>query len=113
MLYEVITEAFEKAKIVGPEGIVWHRTGDLGRLDADGYLWIVGRVHNVIRRRGAFVYPVRAEIVLKKLPFVSMGAFLGMPDAFLGERAVCVVVPYRDDAARHGDWEKEIHRIFV
>jgi acyl-CoA synthetase (AMP-forming)/AMP-acid ligase II len=106
-------EAFEKAKIVGPDGIVWHRTGDLGRLDADGYLWIVGRIHNVIRRGGGFVHPVRAELVLKKLPFVSMGAFLGMPDALLGERAVCVVVPYRDDAARHGDWEKEIHRIFA
>ena len=106
-------EAFEKTKIVGPDGIVWHRTGDLGRLDADGYLWIVGRVHNVIRRGGGLVYPVRAEIMLKKLPFVSMGAFLGMPDASLGERAVCVVVPNKDDTARHGDWEKEIHRIFA
>ena len=67
----------------------------------------------MIRRGGGLVYPVRAEIMLKKLPFVSMGAFLGMPDASLGERAVCVVVPCKDDTARHGDWEKEIHRIFA
>jgi len=45
-------EAFKKSKIKDHHDIVWHRTGDLARIADDGYVWIVGRVHNVIGRKG-------------------------------------------------------------
>lgn len=106
-------EAFKRAKIRDERGVVWHRTGDLGRIDEKKYLWIVGRVHNAIQRGGQYVFPVRAEIILKKLKFVKVAAFLGMPDAKLGERTVAVIVP--ENAAsldsHQAEWKKETLRI--
>jgi acyl-CoA synthetase (AMP-forming)/AMP-acid ligase II len=106
-------EAFARAKIVDHEGVVWHRTGDLGRLDEQGRLRIVGRIHNVISRQGKHLFPVRAEILLKRLPFVQQSAFLSLPDANLGERAVCVVTPKTAEPSQHVTWEEEIRRIFA
>ncbi|MDP7010216.1 MAG: AMP-binding protein [Verrucomicrobiota bacterium] len=83
--------AFCRTKICDADGTVWHRTGDLARLDANGFLWMVGRVHNVIQRDGQYVFPVRAEMVLQKLPFVRQAAYLGLPDTKLQERTACVV----------------------
>ena len=83
-------EAFFKAKIKDENGVVWHRTGDLGRVDEKGNLWLVGRVHNAINRGGKYQFPVRAEIILKKLEFVEKAAFLGMPDDELGEKTYAV-----------------------
>ncbi|MBN1669537.1 MAG: AMP-binding protein [Kiritimatiellae bacterium] len=81
-------DAFQRAKIVDADGQVWHRTGDMCRLDEDGRLWVVGRVHNVIRRKDDVLFPVKPEILMKRLPFVQAAAYLGMPDTELGERAV-------------------------
>ncbi|MEK6705641.1 MAG: AMP-binding protein [Bdellovibrionota bacterium] len=108
-------EAFTRAKILDVDGTVWHRTGDLGRIDKNGYLWIVGRVHNAIQRKGRYCFPVRAEIVLKKLQFVKVAAYLGMEDRALGEKTICAVVPH--DLSKIGDtdaesrWAEEIRRI--
>jgi acyl-CoA synthetase (AMP-forming)/AMP-acid ligase II len=85
-------EATEQNKI--PDGdLVWHRTGDLGRWDEKGRLWMVGRVHNAIVRGERSYFPVKAEIILKDLPFVKHGAFVGVPDAALGERTAACYVP--------------------
>ena len=70
-------EAFFKAKIKDENGVVWHRTGDLGFLDSKNNLWIVGRVHNAIKRNHVWYFPVKAEIILKKFPFIHRAAFLG------------------------------------
>lgn len=87
-------EAFERAKIVDVNGTtIWHRTGDLVRIDKDGYFWIVGRVHNAIKRDGIYLFPVRAEVVLKKLSFVIQAAYLGVPDSKIDEQAVVVIEP--------------------
>jgi olefin beta-lactone synthetase len=83
-------EAFFRAKIRDERGVVWHRTGDLGRVDEQGNLWLVGRVHNAIKRGDTYAFPVRSEIIMKKLPFVKLCAYLGVEDATLGERTVCV-----------------------
>ncbi len=105
-------EAFYRAKIRDENGVVWHRTGDLGRVDKTGDLWLVGRVHNAINRDGRYQYPVRAEIILKKLNFVDKPAFLGIPDPKLGEKTVAVytsqTTPQREQLAQ---WESEIRRI--
>jgi len=85
--------AFKRAKIMDENGTVWHRTGDLGRLDEKGNLWIVGRVHNAINRGGKYCFPVRAELIMKKLGTTQYAAYLGVPDEKLGEKTVAVIVP--------------------
>lgn len=103
--------AFHRTKIREKDGTVWHRTGDLARLDERDYLWIVGRVHNMISRLDQQLYPVPAEIILNRCAFVKKGAFLGMPDTRLGERTAVAVefcAGLRDQAGSI----KEILRLF-
>ncbi len=61
------------------------RTGDLGRLDADGYLWITGRAKDLIIRGGHNIDPAIIEEALASHPAVAMAAAIGQPDAFAGE----------------------------
>ena len=110
-------EAFSRAKIVDTDGTIWHRTGDLIRLDKEGYFWIVGRVHNAIQRAGTYVFPVRAEVVLKKLPFVAQAAYLGIPDPNLGEKTI-VVIEFKDKTLllkydNIKTWELKIRDLFA
>jgi len=105
-------EAFRKSKIVDQDGSVWHRTGDLGRLDKGGNLWIVGRIHNVIERGGRYFFPVRAEVILKRLAFVENGAFLGLPDPALVARNA-VVLQLRQDATLDGTAIAEAKRLLA
>lgn len=80
-------EAFKSTKIKEVNGKIWHRTGDVGVLDEQGRLWLVGRVHNTIVRANEYLFPVHAEILLKRLDFVRQAAFLGIEDSRLGEKA--------------------------
>jgi acyl-CoA synthetase (AMP-forming)/AMP-acid ligase II len=66
-------------------------TGDLGEIDADGYLHIRDRKSLLIVRGGANVYPAEVERVLLEAPGVAACAVLGVPDERLGERVVAVV----------------------
>ncbi|RKY39316.1 MAG: hypothetical protein DRP76_03535 [Candidatus Omnitrophota bacterium] len=91
-------DAFKKTKIQEKSGKIWHRTGDVGVLDNENRLWLVGRVHNTIVRAGDYLFPVQAEILLKRLPFVRQAAFLGIEDAKLGEKA-CVVISLKEGAS--------------
>ena len=84
-------QADRATKIKEDDGKIWHRTGDVGFLDEQNQLWIVGRVHNCILRAQQYLYPVQAEILLKKLAFVRQAAFLGIENSQLGEKAVAVV----------------------
>jgi acyl-CoA synthetase (AMP-forming)/AMP-acid ligase II len=90
--------AVAATKIIEPDGTLWHRTGDLCKLDEENRIWIVGRVHNAIQRGGRLLFPVKAEIVMKQLPFVANAAYVGLPDAALGERAVAVYTLREDHA---------------
>ena len=91
-------DAFKRTKIQEKSGKIWHRTGDVGVLDNENRLWLVGRVHNTIVRAGDYLFPVQAEILLKRLPFVRQAAFLGIEDAKLGEKA-CVVISLKEGAS--------------
>jgi non-ribosomal peptide synthetase component E (peptide arylation enzyme) len=73
------------------------RTGDLGRLDADGYLTITGRLKDVIIRKGENISAKEVEDHLFAHPKVADVAVIGLPDAERGER-VCAVVVSRDAA---------------
>jgi acyl-CoA synthetase (AMP-forming)/AMP-acid ligase II len=103
-------EAVKRTKITDANGNVWHRTGDLGYLDETGNLWLVGRVHNVILHASGYQYPVRAEMVLRKLPFVEKAAFLGMPQDDGFEACWCVVQT-KVDAPDEKKCHSEIKRI--
>ncbi len=70
---------------------VWHRTGDGGRVDADGRLWLLGRVASMVRRAGEVHWSLPAELRALEHPRVRHAAYLGVPDAALGERALLCV----------------------
>ena len=61
------------------------RTGDLGRIDADGYLWITGRAKDLIIRGGHNIDPATIEEALAGHPAVAFVGAIGQPDAFAGE----------------------------
>ncbi|HWN33660.1 MAG TPA: fatty acid--CoA ligase family protein, partial [Pseudonocardia sp.] len=70
----------------------WLRTGDLGRLDEDGYLYLTGRLKNIIIRGGFNVVPEEVEAALADDPSVREAVVLGVPDERLGELPVALVV---------------------
>jgi len=74
----------------------WLHTGDVGRLDEDGYLTIVDRVKDMIIRGGENIYPKEIEAALYGLPDVLEAAVVGRPDAILGEIPVAYVHLYPD-----------------
>jgi malonyl-CoA/methylmalonyl-CoA synthetase len=74
----------------------WFKTGDLGTLDGDGYLEIVGRAKDLIISGGYNVYPKEIELVLDSFAGVAESAVIGLADDDLGEAVVAVVVPAPD-----------------
>ncbi|MBX6387410.1 MAG: AMP-binding protein [Frankia sp.] len=77
-----------------PDG--WFRTGDIARIDEDGFVWIEGRVSDMINRGGLKVFPGEVEEVIRLLPQVADAAVVGVPDDRLGE------VPWAFVVARPG-----------
>ena len=73
----------------------WHHTGDMGRLDEDGFLWFVGRKaeKELIKPGGENVYPVEVEKVVLEHPNIQEVSVIGVPDPKFGEgiKAVCVL----------------------
>lgn len=67
------------------------RTGDLGRLDAEGFLWIEGRVSDMVNRGGLKIVPQEVEAELRRHPAVADACVAGVPDARLGEVPVAWV----------------------
>jgi fatty-acyl-CoA synthase len=63
----------------------WLDSGDLGRLDADGYLWLTGRSKDLIIRGGHNIDPIVIEEALVRHPAVETAAAVGLPDAYAGE----------------------------
>jgi crotonobetaine/carnitine-CoA ligase len=70
----------------------WFLTGDLGRLDAEGWLYFVDRKRDVIRRGGENVSSVAVEKVLREHPAVAEAAVIGVPDPVLGQEIMAYVV---------------------
>ena len=70
----------------------WFRTGDIARVDGDGFLWIEGRVSEMINRGGLKVHPAEVEEVLRTSPEITDAAVVGVPDDRLGEVPVAFVV---------------------
>jgi malonyl-CoA/methylmalonyl-CoA synthetase len=68
------------------------RSGDVGLIDADGYLRIVGRAKDLIITGGYNVYPREIEDEIERIPGVAESAVVGLPDADFGEAAAAVVI---------------------
>lgn len=70
----------------------WFKTGDLGLIDADGYVEIVGRSKDLIISGGLNVYPKEIELLLDSLPGIAESAVIGVADPDFGEAVIAVVV---------------------
>ncbi len=88
--YEFEPEATALAKIQDPRGGFWHRMGDLGRVDSDGELWLVGRKSQRIESAKGLVCPVPIENVLDQHEYVRRSAVVGV-GARGSERPIAVV----------------------
>ena len=85
----------EETKSAIREG--WFFSGDIGRMDEDGFLFIVDRVKDMIAVGGLKVFPAEVERVLQDHPSVSESAVIGVPDEVLGERVVAYLVGASSD----------------
>jgi fatty-acyl-CoA synthase len=70
----------------------WLHTGDLGRFDEDGFLYIAGRAKDMIVSGGEKIYPLEVERLIKQFPGVRECALVGIPDREWGESVLAVVV---------------------
>jgi acyl-CoA synthetase (AMP-forming)/AMP-acid ligase II len=70
----------------------WFRTGDLGSLDEDGYLFLTGRIKSLINRGGEKISPEHVENILAGCPGVAEAAVFAIPDATYGQRVGAAVV---------------------
>ena len=78
------------AETMGEDG--WLRTGDIVRMDADGYVWILDRKKEIIKYKGFQVTPAELEALLLRHPAVVDAAVIGKPDAEGGEVPKAFVV---------------------
>ncbi|MCH8884586.1 MAG: acyl-CoA synthetase [SAR324 cluster bacterium] len=85
-----LSESHNRSAFVEPG---WVNSGDLGRLDGEGYLWITGRAKDIIIRGGHNIDPLPVEEILYGHPGVELAALVGRPDAYAGEMPVAYVQP--------------------
>lgn len=88
-------DATEEVRFTAPDGQVWMRTGDIGRIDQEGYLYIVDRAKDMILSGGQNIYPVDLETVLIRHPDVADIAVIAFPDEQWGEIPLAVIVASR------------------
>ena len=80
----------------------WYRTGDIARLTADGYLYILDRAKDMIISGGENIYPAEVEAVLARHPAVADVAVLGRPDPMWGEAVHAVIIPAAEAPGQAG-----------
>ncbi len=88
----------------------WVHTGDMGKIDADGYLTFIGRFKEMIKVSGYSVFPEEVESILTKHPAIAQAAVIGVPDPQKGEVVKAFVVLKPGQGASAGDivaWSRE------
>ena len=96
------------AKVIDSEG--WLHTGDLGTMDARGYMRVAGRLKDMIIRGGENIYPAEIENVLIAHPDVAEVAIVGAPDPHWGEIAIAFVRARGDTKLRADDLVRYVRR---
>jgi long-chain acyl-CoA synthetase len=86
-------EATAHALRVHADGRTWLHTGDLGRMDADGFFYFSVRLKRMIKSSGFNVYPAQVEAILSEHPAVAAACVIGVPDPAQVERVVAYVAP--------------------
>jgi acyl-CoA synthetase (AMP-forming)/AMP-acid ligase II len=108
--YHARPDANAEATFVDEIGRRWLRTGDIGRLDEEGFLYIVDRKKDLILSGGQNIYPADIEMVMQGHPDVAEVAVIGVQSERWGETPLAVVVPRADaepDAAALTAWTNE------
>ncbi|NWG76397.1 MAG: AMP-binding protein [Rubrivivax sp.] len=96
----------ETARVLRPGRYPWERvlfTGDLFRMDEDGYLYFVARKDDIIKSRGEKVSPREVENVILELPDVCEAAVVGEPDPILGQAVKAIIVKTDGSALKETD----------
>ena len=88
-------------KIRTSDGLRWHRLGDLGYLDEEGRVYVVGRINDTVQRRGRSLYPLVVEPLVEQLPFVRRCGLVGHPRKGMN-RSILAYEP-ADPGARRRD----------
>jgi len=91
---ESLTTGYENAPAANAAAFVdgWFRTGDQGRIDADGYLFLTGRLKEIINRGGEKISPAEVDQALLAHPSIAQACTFAMPDGRLGETVAAAVV---------------------
>jgi long-chain acyl-CoA synthetase len=98
----------QTAKVLTPDG--WLRTGDIGTVDDDGYLYLVDRAKDLIIVSGFNVFPAEVEEVLAEHPGVAEVGVVGVPHPHHGEAVKAFVVPEAGRVARRGPAHRLVQR---
>ncbi len=85
-------EATRQALRRHADGRTWLHTGDLGKMDADGFFYFTVRLKRMIKSSGFNVYPAQVEAVLYEHPLVAEACVVGVPDPAQVERVKAFVV---------------------
>jgi len=85
-----------KTSFIEAGGRTWFKTGDLARMDEDGYFYFIERMKDWIKYKGYSVYAHEVEEVLYNHPKIKEAAVIGVPDPEVGERVKAIVVPDTD-----------------
>jgi long-chain acyl-CoA synthetase len=99
--------ATAQALRVHADGRTWLHTGDLGRMDADGYFYFSVRLKRMIKSSGFNVYPAQVEAVVRQHPAVADACVIGVPDPAQVERVAAYVV-LRDPSVAGPEMEKAL-----
>lgn len=99
-----VSPGYLDGEAVAPDG--WLRTGDAGRLDGDGHLWVTGRLSERIVTGGTTIHPAQVEEAIAEHPDVREVAVVGVPDEQWGEVVAAAVVtagsgPGREELDEH------------
>ncbi len=87
----------------------WFHTGDMGRRDEDGFVYIVGRKVEMIISSGENIYPVEVERAIQSLPQIKEAAAVGMPDEKRGEVVGAFVILQKDDRITESEILAALH----
>ena len=88
------------SQVMTPDG--WLRTGDMGWMDEEGYIYLAGRADDMIIRGGENISPEEVEDVLRSHPKVEEAAVIGVPDVEWGQQPLAVVVLKRGEGSHPG-----------
>lgn len=102
----VITDYLDHHPSSFKEG--WLKTGDLGYFDGDGYLWLNGRIKDIINHGGEKISPAVVEAVISELDFVKDVAVVPVPDSFYGENVAAAIITENENPEIQDQYRQEI-----